>query len=366
MKYIENIIVNKTINRDIENITINNIKYDSINVKQFLLSLIIIYNKFIDENKLHLLPFFIRKSNKKKRFLISQSKYLKYILKPLERILSGNYNFKSSTIGFIRNKNVRKNISKLSSFIKKDKNNMYILKIDIKDYFNSITKKLFINIIKEEKLFNNILDEYLIKYIPDVLFAGQDNLLQGLTTSPFISNVVGEYTIDKALNNIIKQYGIKSTDFLYYRYADDLILVTRNIKIDKQFILENMNKYIKIYTDKYDINCNIIINENKIHSNSYSEFIKKTYKILGVSIYDLDNTFTGTAYEQRLKYAIHKNIMLSGKLTSPRVFGLLSRYKDVVKNKKKLTNIYNYIRKQQILYTIKYNDILLKDIYEKY
>lgn len=92
------------------------------------------------------------------------------------------------------------------------RNHRYIIKIDIKDFFPSITYQRVYNLIKRVYKFN---DPSSAKAYASIL-TRQGHLPQGAPTSPIISNMICK-KLDKYLLKLAKQHNA-----IYTRYADDI------------------------------------------------------------------------------------------------------------------------------------------------
>lgn len=85
-----------------------------------------------------------------------------------------------------------------------------LLKIDLKDFFPSISINRIISI------FNHIGYNHQISYYLSAICTLENQLPQGAPTSPYLSNIVA-YRLDRRLINFAKKFNLK-----YTRYADDL------------------------------------------------------------------------------------------------------------------------------------------------
>lgn len=117
----------------------------------------------------------------------------------------------------------------------------FMLKVDLKDFFPSITINRVIQVFKS------------IGYTHDVAFylaslcCYEDVLPQGSPASPMISNIIAKH-MDRRLYRLAKKYG-----YVYTRYADDIAFSGDEIAV--AFI-----RYVKdIVTD-----CGFTVNENKV------------------------------------------------------------------------------------------------------
>jgi hypothetical protein len=146
-------------------------------------------------------------------------------------------------------------------FLKPHINRKYYLRVDIKNFFDSIDKELLKSVLEYYVKIDEILD-----LIIDVVTL-DEVLPQGGVTSPVLSNIVF-----RQLDIRIQKY-CKKLNFEYSRYADDLLFSSNNYKLlDKSFIrvLENILisqefelNYSKIIKEKDEISLNgLVVGKN--------------------------------------------------------------------------------------------------------
>lgn len=110
---------------------------------------------------------------------------------------------------------------------------IFSIRIDIKDFFNSIKIDDLINIIKRSHLDELYKGDSFRKLIAKSCFDARGRLPIGYLTSPSISNAV-MFDIDNKLSNISKN----KTDYgtaVITRYADDFVFSTDKIGACKKF-----------------------------------------------------------------------------------------------------------------------------------
>ena len=144
-------------------------------------------------------------------------------------------------------------------------NDYYILKMDIKKYFENINKNILYRILKKK-----IKDQKLLWLINEIVFSneGIKNLPIGNYTSQMFANIY--------LNELDQYIKHKLHCKYYYRYMDDGIILIKtkeqakeileNIKI---FLKENLelelNKKTQIFKSKQGVNfCGYKINEYRL------------------------------------------------------------------------------------------------------
>ena len=99
----------------------------------------------------------------------------------------------------------------------------FVLKLDIKNFFPSITREMVYGAMYDDINAENI--KYIVPAIEMCLLDGR--LPQGAPTSPAISNIVCR-NLDLLLSGAIKCLGFEIS---YTRYADDLIFSSNDDKI---------------------------------------------------------------------------------------------------------------------------------------
>ena len=99
-------------------------------------------------------------------------------------------------------------------------NARWFLKIDIKDFFPSITKALLESKLKEIYPLNYIISE-TFRLLSDMATNAQDVLPQGSPLSPVLSNLI-MMGFDKKLTKALKRFERQS--YCYTRYADDILI----------------------------------------------------------------------------------------------------------------------------------------------
>ena len=159
----------------------------------------------------------------------------------------------------------------------------YILKMDIRKYFNSIDKKILYKILKRR-----IKDEKLLWLIRQVLSAQKRQ--KGIE--------IGNYTSQTFANiylNELDQYATRKLKVpFYYRYMDDIVILFKTKK-DAKEALDKIKKFLKehlelelndktnIFRGKQGVNfCGYKINENrmKVRDKGKKKFKKKVKKLL--------------------------------------------------------------------------------------
>jgi len=135
-------------------------------------------------------------------YKINSSKLI-HINKFLQGYLRNQYTAPMGVHGFVHGKNIRSNA--LTHLSRKK-----VLKIDIKDFFESIRRtrvvKLFMQLGAKKEIAESLTQ----------LTTLNGRVVQGFNTSPIIANMVSE-TMDRAIKKIADKHGCN-----YTRYADDI------------------------------------------------------------------------------------------------------------------------------------------------
>ncbi len=128
-----------------------------------------------------------------------------------------------------------------NDFLREHIGKKYFLRIDIKDFFGSITLKHMHDIFSEY-----IKDEYALKSVCDICtVAGK--LPQGAVSSPAISNIIFS-RIDQRITKYCQKI-----DITYTRYADDLMFSSDKYDFKNQVHFYRKIKYI---LNKNGFRCN--------------------------------------------------------------------------------------------------------------
>lgn len=269
--------------------------------------------EFIKKKEAQYVSFQIPKKNSlKKRFINAPKHRLKMVQRIilseiLEKIPCSDY-----ATAFLKGKNG------LYENAKVHKNQLFLLKMDFKNFFQSIKTK------KVENIFYNIgYSDETIKVLT-TLCTFHDELPQGAVTSPYLSNLAC-LSLDKDLANYCNERNI-----YYTRYADDLNFSANDLDLLKE-LKKNINEILEKHKTEY---FQIEINNKK------TKIIKNTShkKITGITINDSQikaSKKIKNKIRQSLRYCLKNNIFdnsLIGNLAY-----VISIEKDDYKNK-----IYKY------------------------
>lgn len=186
----------------------------------------------------------------------------------------------------IEGKGSHKAVKRLQNFLKSVDNNYYIIKFDIRKYFENIDKDILFNILKSK-----IKDKYLLNFTYKMIYENND----------FNGICIGNYTSQWFANiylNELDHYVKKILNLKYYlRYMDDFVILVSDKDIAKKIYIKveefvksklnlDLNKKSKYYPVRYGCDfCGYII---------YKEYIKirkKSKKKIGNNIKKWNNLY---------------------------------------------------------------------------
>lgn len=300
--------------------------------------------------------FEIEKSNGKKREIASPSLPMKLVQRwilenILEKVKVTNY-----AMAFVKNINGCKKNAEIHH------NSLYILHLDLENFFPSINRKRVYGLFKNLG-YNNVTSNLLSN-----ISTLADKLPQGGVTSPYLSNLICE-KLDRRLAKLCS-----TRDIIYTRYADDLVFscdnrdtlkkiknVIEDIIKDEGFTLnENKTRLLSRY-GKVQVN-GITLNDKKLKVD------KKLKRRLRAKIHHMFATGDFTEYNVVKGYISYissieddyfdKITMYIKKLSQ----GDFTYYKDIV-------DTFNQLKIVKSLDDMIYNDFIEEmpgDFYEDY
>lgn len=204
----------------------------NLNREQFIYMLALMKNfcdstNFLENKELFYTRFKIPKRSGGFRDLINPREDLKHLQKTLLDFMQNNLKIlpHNSAHGFTKNRDA---VTNAYTHI----NSKFLITMDIKDFFPSITKELLLHSLKNNAILSYSELSSFLQYLTEI--ATLDNVLpQGSPLSPFLSNIVlheFDYELIEAMkNNIIPKY-------TYSRYADDICLSAKKLKDVQQTI----------------------------------------------------------------------------------------------------------------------------------
>lgn len=177
-------------------------------------------------------------------------------------------------------------------FLEPHRNNYYFVRIDLKNFFHSISRELlaesfrpyfsedYSDVLKKQKLLNSFIN--LVSYkVPDTsenkTFADKFILPMGFKTSPAISNIVFR-KIDILIEDYCSQYNI-----VYTRYADDMLFSSKTNSEDyynpfAELLGQKIKKKTEfIHSERFINEVSILVNIGGFKLNE-----KKTIKAVNI------------------------------------------------------------------------------------
>lgn len=176
--------------------------------------------------------------------------------------------FIPTSFACLKGKGVHRAAFCVQDYMKKAKfkwNNYYILKTDVAHYFNSIDKRILINILKRK-----IKDDKLIWLINEILYAQKRD--KGIEIGNYTSQIFANIYLNEVDQYIKKELKVK----YYVRYLDDSILIVQTkeeakklLKLIQKFLKEKLelelNDKTQIFKGKQGVNfCGYKINEYRM------------------------------------------------------------------------------------------------------
>ena len=265
--------------------------------------------------------FKIKKRNGKDRIIYHPSKELKLLQYWLVRNIFSKFPISKYSTAFSKGNSIKKN-----ALIHRNSN--YILHMDIKNFFESI-KYFHIDSLLDKISEIDNEDRNLIKNI--VLYEGE-NLVVGSVSAPIIANCL-MYEIDLDIYNTC----VKDRDLIYTRYADDIIISSKNY-IDKNIVDD-----IKLLLEKRQFE----INDKK----TFFMNRKGRRTITGITIDNNNNNLSlGSKRYKKIKNMIYK-YLLKNEGNKEILLGYLAYIKDIDENKyKKIKENYKVYDKNNELF----------------
>lgn len=191
-------------------------------------------------------------------------------------------------MAYVKGKDIRRNAEIHSQ-------NIYFLKMDFIDFFNSITPKLLWKACERAGIefdwFEKELIEKTIFWKPSK-YSNKLVLSIGAPSSPFISNFI-MYSFDDEIARYCQE-----KDITYTRYADDITFST-NIP-NLLFMLPDLVRevLIKLYGNAIKIN----------HLKTVFSSKKHNRHVTGITITNSDELSIGRAKKRYIKHLVHKVI----------------------------------------------------------
>ncbi|WP_457560177.1 CRISPR-associated endonuclease Cas1 [Caminibacter sp.] len=248
-------------------------------------------------------------TGKKIRPITISEKRDKLVQKILAKYLNEIYNhsFSDKSYGYRPNKGTLKAINRVGDFIRRW--DRFVLKTDIKDFFETIDHEILKNIlsekIKDENLINLIVSYLKIGMVFDYEYIDHNlGVYQGNVISPILSNIYLD-KMDKFLEK-------EKVDFV--RFADDFVILTK----EKQKA-EDIYKKLIDFLKEYKLSLN--------YEKTYISSIDSGFEFLGVYFTDKFRTIAKDRVEK-----INEKILSYSKLPLDEFIQKMNLYYHTIKN----------------------------------
>lgn len=235
----------------------------------------------------------IDKKNGGKRLIAHPSKELKYMQNIILDILKANLSIHHCAYAYVAGKNIKENALL-------HVNNPYLLKMDFKDFFPSITPGLFFDECEKHNFFFSKEDKNLMA---NILFWKKKHakklvLSIGAPSSPFISNFI-MFSFDTVISEYCKSSGIT-----YSRYADDLTFSNTQ--------KEKLSRLPKLISEKL----NFLYRKSIRINNEKTTFVSKacSRRVTGLTLTNENNVSIGRDKKRQISAMVHQYSL--GKITS--------------------------------------------------
>ena len=162
----------------------------------------------------------------------------------------------------------------------------YILKMDVKKYFQSINKQKLLQIINRK-----IKDKKVLKILKEIIFSERTGIETGIAIGNYTSQIFANIYLNELDQYIKHKLRVK----YYYRYMDDSIILVKT-KEEANYILNKITNFLnselylelnqktQVFKSKQGVNfCGYKINEYriKIRNKGKKKLKKKIKKLKG-------------------------------------------------------------------------------------
>lgn len=227
-------------------------------------------------------------------------------------------NFIYDSYACIEGKGSHKAVMRLQKFMRKVDNDSYIIKFDIKKYFENIDKDTLYNILSKK-----IKDSYLLKFTYKMIYENND----------FSGICIGNYTSQWFANIYLNEFDHYVKEVLnikfYLRYMDDFVIIvsTKEMAKDiynniKNFLAINLklelNKKSRYYPIRYGCDfCGYVVYKDYIRirkrcKKKIRNSIKKWNKLYSTNKFDYQKFICSyNSFISHLKHANSYNFIVS-------------------------------------------------------
>ncbi|HDR4727485.1 hypothetical protein J0835_01535 [Bacillus cereus group sp. Sample62] len=225
----------------------------------------------MNEKKMWYEVKYIRKKGKIRKIITYKDESIRRLHVQIKEYLEERLIFSKFTKAYVSN----------SSIFYNAKAHMYndiFLKIDIKDFFNSINHKILLEVLYSQLNLDSKQKETTkieISKLIDVCSLDKRGIPLGLVTSPILSNIYLK-EFDNILYGKLKRLGLEN--LIYTRYADDLTISFKSISNIPDTLLKVILELVSGLLKRYKLK----INPNKVSLVDLN--ISNHVRITGVSV----------------------------------------------------------------------------------
>ena len=167
------------------------------------------------------------------RQICTPARNLAFVQLCIAILMKGLYKPNSNVFGFVEGKSI---VDNAKIHIGKK----YVLNIDLKDFFNSITEDVIIEkLIRQPYYFSYKASKFISDLVTVIMPNGVRCLPQGSPSSPIITNIVADH-LDVRLSKLAQKYNVQ-----YSRYADDITFSSVNPVLFKRKGLTSKKKGLR-------------------------------------------------------------------------------------------------------------------------
>ncbi|MBQ4876270.1 retron St85 family RNA-directed DNA polymerase [Pseudoalteromonas luteoviolacea] len=223
------------------------------------------------------------------RIIAQPTKNVKDYQRKIVRVLEPLTAIHSAATAYKKNQGIKDN-----AFI--HKNSEFLLKLDLVNFFNSITPEMFFNALNVQKIKYSendrmAMSEYLFWNINERRADNKKLVLSvGAPSSPFISNFV-MFAFDKKISQFCLANSIN-----YSRYADDLTFSTKDKNVLFNVISEVQTTLKACFGHKLKINTSKTIFSSKAHNRH----------VTGITLTNNNQLSIGRERKRYISALVHK------------------------------------------------------------
>lgn len=218
--------------------------------------------------KVYMIP---KRKSGEKREIAHPSKELKFIQRILCNILESKLPVHERAFAYRKDVSIRDNANQHLY-------NPYLLKIDLKNFFPSITPELFLKELNYHGL-DIVLEDFSI--LSNIFFRRKYRkstltLSIGAPSSPMISNFI-MYSFDKIIHDKCNSLGI-----VYTRYADDMTFSTakKNVLFSVPELVQNL--LLERYSNNLSINGDKTVFSSRAHNRHVTGITLSNNNVLSI------------------------------------------------------------------------------------